>query len=66
VSLEIQQADADEVLLQWVRDGLTSATEIAEELGLSKGQVSKRASKLIAEGRLVKSGRGRGRGYALP
>jgi RecA-family ATPase/biotin operon repressor len=62
VSLEIQQADADEVLLQWVRDGLTSATEIAEELGLSKGQVSKRASRLIAEGRLVKSGRG----YALP
>jgi biotin operon repressor len=62
VSLEIQQADADEVLLQWVRDGLTSATEIAEELGLSKGQVSKRASRLILEGRLVKSGRG----YALP
>ena len=32
------------------------------ELGLSKGQVSKRASGLIDKGRLVKSGRW----YALP
>jgi hypothetical protein len=42
---------------QWVEDGLTSASEIADEMGLSKGQVSKLAKQGIACGWLKKDGR---------
>jgi hypothetical protein len=42
---------------QWIEDGLTGATEIAEEMGISKGQVSKLASRGIREGWLQKAGR---------
>jgi len=57
-----KNADAIEALVEWVKAGLTNATDIANEMGLSKGQASKLAKKAIAEGRLVKQGRG----YALP
>ena len=46
---------------QHINDGLTSATEIAEEMGTSPGQVSKMAHKAIKAGWLKKDGRG----YAL-
>jgi DNA-directed RNA polymerase specialized sigma subunit len=51
-----------EALVELVKAGLTNATDIAKEMGLSKGQISKLAKKAIAEGRLVKLGRG----YATP
>ena len=57
-----READSLEVLVQWVRNGLTSAQDIAKEMGLSNGQVSKLASKAIQSGRLRKAGRE----YALP
>jgi hypothetical protein len=57
-----KNADAMEALVEWVKAGLTNATDIANEMGLSKGQASKLAKKAIVEGRLVKQGRG----YALP
>jgi hypothetical protein len=41
---------------QWIEDGLTRATEIAEEMGISKGQVSKLAKKGIQAGWLKKNG----------
>jgi putative DNA primase/helicase len=44
-------------LRQWITAGLTSASEIAAEMGVSKGQVSKLAAKGIKEGWLVKVGR---------
>ena len=42
---------------QCIEDGLTSATDIADEMGISKGQVSKLATKAIKEGWLKKDGR---------
>ena len=46
-----------QVFRQWIEDGLTSASDIAEEMGLSKGQVSKMAKKGIDAGWLKKHGR---------
>lgn len=43
---------------QWIEDGVTSAKDIAEEMGISKGQVSKLAKRAMAEGWLKKDGRG--------
>ena len=50
-------ASRAETLLQWVRDGLTSCEDIAREMGISKGQVSKMATQLIRAGKLTKRGR---------
>ena len=44
-------------LLQCIEDGLNRASDIAAELGLSKGQVSKLAKKGFAAGWLKKNGR---------
>jgi transposase-like protein len=46
-----------DVFLQWVADGLTSAEDIAREMGVSKGTVSKWARKAIEAGKLKKNGR---------
>jgi Mn-dependent DtxR family transcriptional regulator len=46
-----------ELFRQWIEDGLTSAEEIAREVGVSKGTVSKMAKKAIEEGWLKKNGR---------
>lgn len=53
VSISCKQADGAEVFLQWVRDGLTQCKDIADEMGLSKGAVSKMAKKLAEQGRLT-------------
>ncbi len=62
VEISSKQADGIDMVLQWVRDGLTSCSEIAEEMGLSKGNVSRMAKKLAELGRLKTNGRQ----YALP
>jgi hypothetical protein len=46
-----------EVFKQWIRDGLSSCSEIAEEMGISKGQVSKMAKRGEREGWLRIEGR---------
>ena len=46
-----------QIFRQWIEDGVTSASDIAEEMGISKGQVSKLAKRGIAEGWLKKDGR---------
>ena len=46
-----------QIFRQWIEDGVTSATDIAAEMGISKGQVSKLAKRAIAEGWLQKQGR---------
>lgn len=46
-----------DVFRQWIEDGLTSATDIAAEMCLSKGQISKLAKRGIAAGWLKKEGR---------
>ena len=43
-----------EVILQWVREGLTNCTDIAKEMGLTKGRVSQLATQLIKAGKLRK------------
>jgi hypothetical protein len=46
-----------ELLVSWVRAGLDSATDIAEEMGVSKGTVSKLAKKAERLGEIVIEGR---------
>jgi len=50
--------DPYEALIDWVKNGLTSATDIAKEMGVAVGTISKLATKAISEGRLKKDGRG--------
>jgi hypothetical protein len=61
VSISTKEADGLAVMIEWVRDGLTGAREIAAEMGMSPGAVSKMAKRAIEAGRLRKEGRG----YAL-
>jgi AAA domain len=58
IRVRTEETSADDVIVQWVRDGLSSASEIAVEMGMTKGPISKRAARLIKAGRLEKSGRG--------
>lgn len=46
-----------DVFRQWIEDGLTSATDMAAEMGLSNGQISKLAKRDMAAGWLKKDGR---------
>jgi hypothetical protein len=57
-----KEADGLMVLVNWVKDGLTSASDISDEMVISKGQVSKMAKKAIDAGLLIKVGRG----YGIP
>jgi hypothetical protein len=57
-----KEADGIMVLVNWVKDGLTSASDISDEMVISKGQVSKMAKKAIDAGLLIKVGRG----YGIP
>jgi len=60
--VDFKEANREDVILQWVRDSLTSCDAIAREMGLSNGTISKLATKLIKEGKLGK----RGREYVIP
>ena len=50
--------DPYEALIDWVKNGLTSATDIAKEMGVAVGTISKLATKAIKAGKLCKDGRG--------
>jgi predicted transcriptional regulator len=45
------------VVLQWIYDGLTSCEQIAREMGITAGAVSKLATKLMQDGKIHKKGR---------
>ena len=62
VEVTFREANRVDLILQWVADGLTSCEDIARELGVSKGTVSKAANKLIKQGKLIL----RSRRYELP
>jgi putative DNA primase/helicase len=62
IRAETTRVDTVDLVVEWVEAGLTSAGDIAAEMGISKGQISKLATRAISAGRLVK----RGREYALP
>lgn len=61
VRVETREASSLDIFRQWIEDGLTSAEDIAREMSVSKGTISKWARKAIEAGWLVK----KGRGYAL-
>ena len=46
-----------DLLVSWVRAGLESASDIATEMGISKGQVSKLAKRAERLGEIVIEGR---------
>jgi hypothetical protein len=52
-----KKLSTQQLFRQCIEDGLTSATDIADEMGISKGQVSKLATAGIHAGWLVKDGR---------
>jgi predicted HTH transcriptional regulator len=52
----VETSTAD-LIVQWVRDGLSTPSDIAAETGLSKGTISRHATRLIKTGRLKKTGR---------
>ena len=62
IRVETALIDSVDLVVEWVGNGLSSATDIAAEMGLSKGTISKLAKRAIDTGRLVK----KGRDYALP
>jgi AAA domain-containing protein len=57
VKVAATETSSDDVIIEWVRVGVDSAKDIASEMGVSPGTISKRAKKLIDAGRLQKSGR---------
>jgi len=57
VSIQVKPASNLDTFRQWVADGLTSAEEIAREMGISAGTVSRMAKKGIEAGWLYKRGR---------
>ena len=61
-SVTHQPASGEDALLAWVRDDVTGCNDIAREMGLTPGTVSKMAKALIEAGKVVK----KGRDYALP
>ena len=62
VMVTFKEANRLDVVVQWVKDGLTTCGAIAKEMGVSDGTISKLATMLIRNGRLTK----KGRDYALP
>jgi len=50
--LSYKKAENVDVFRQHLEDGLNSATEIAEEMGVTKGYLSKLAKRAANEGRL--------------
>ena len=61
VAITYAESSSDDIIVGWVRDDVTAATDIAKEMGVTPGTISKRAARLIECGRLKKNGRG----YAL-
>jgi hypothetical protein len=57
VKARASETSSDDVIIGWVRLGVDSAKDIASEMDVSPGTISKRAKKLIDARRLEKSGR---------
>ena len=57
VRIKTEEVNSDDTIVDLVRIGVDSATEIATEMNITKGTVSKRAARLMKVGRLVKKGK---------
>lgn len=56
VTVDVRDSSTLATFRQWVSEGLTRATDIAAEMGISKGSVSKLAKRAMGEGWLGKKG----------
>jgi hypothetical protein len=59
VTISYQQTQSSEVFVQLITDGVTDCADIAAEMKVSKGTVSKWAKKMMDAGRLKKTNRKR-------
>jgi hypothetical protein len=59
VSIWYEQTQTQEVFMQLITDGVTDCADLAEEMKVSKGTISKWAKKLMDAGRLKKTNRKR-------
>jgi hypothetical protein len=59
VSISHEQTQSSEVFMQLITDGVTDCADIADEMKVSKGTVSKWAKKMMDAGRLKKTNRKR-------
>ncbi len=57
MAIATQPAEGLDILRQWVADGLTGAEDIAREMGVTKGTVSKMARRAMEAGWLCKNSR---------
>lgn len=57
IEVSCENHSTGNALLELIQQGVSSATELAEELGVTKGTVSKWAKKLIKSGQIKKVGR---------
>ena len=57
VAVSFKEARGIDVFKRWIEDGLEYADDIAKEMGITKGMVSRYAKKAIEEGWLKKEGR---------
>ncbi len=57
INITHKQAQSMDVFRKWIEDGVTDCSQLAEELKVSRGTVSKWATKAIREGWLKKQGR---------
>ena len=57
MSISHKRAESLQVFRKLIEDGVTEATQLAEEMKVSKGTISKMAAKAIREGWLRKNGR---------
>jgi hypothetical protein len=56
IGISWKRLSTNEVFRQCIEDGLSSATDIAAEMDITKGMVSEMASRTVTEGRLTKDG----------
>jgi putative DNA primase/helicase len=52
IIVEWEEAAAEDVVLEWIKDGLERCEDIAKEMDISKGQISKLAKKLHKSGKI--------------
>ena len=52
-----READSMSIFRQWIEDGLNTCSELAEEMGVSKGTISKMAKRAERDGWLTITGR---------
>jgi Mn-dependent DtxR family transcriptional regulator len=57
ISVGCKAAQSLDVFRRWIEDGVTECSQLAEEMRVSKGTISKWAKKAMNEGWLEKNGR---------